>query len=400
MAPVSALTGQPSERAAVRDGRYRPLICKSLLGKVFWMKPLALVYAAAVLLCSFKWYLTFNHPGAVVTTLTVGSRSIVVREARELKLPPVPGSPVGYDCNNALFWDDGTLYCFTSHEHPFRSQGADLNHLESPPTRVQFHNAPGWTMGGRWIEAVYKIPSDRLYMWYHNEPHGVIPARPELTAPRIGQMYSDDNGLHWHDQGIVLEAAPGSFVAETANHFFVGGHGDFTVIADPRLEYFYFLFSTYSRGMDQQGVAIARMAAADLEHPVGKVSKWHEGRWTEPGLGGLVTTIFGAEVDWHKSGARAYWGPSVHWNTYLREYVMLLNKSIDGTFKQGGAYISFNARLDDPSGWTTPVKVLDTTDWYPQVVGADPGAGGTDRLAGRVSRLFVKGRSAWEIEFE
>lgn len=37
--------------------------------------------------------------------------------------------------------------------------------------------------------------------------------------------------------------------------------------------------------------------------------------------------------------------------------------------------------------------------WYPQVIGTDPGGRETDKLAGRVARLFVHGKSAWEIVF-
>jgi len=278
--------------------------------------------------------------------------------------------------------------------------GRDLAHLSDPPTRVHFDNEVDWKMGGRWIEAVHKVAGRRLYMWYHNEPHHVLRTRPDQAAPRIGQMYSDDNGLNWHDQGVILEAAADTFAPDTLNRYFVGGHGDCSVIADRTMTHFYFLISTYNRDTSEQGVAIARMACADIEHPVGKVTKWYNNSWSEPGIAGHVTPIFYGEVDWHKSDARAYWGPSVHWNSYLNEYVLLMNKAIDGNFPQEGVYISFNARLDDPGNWTPPQKILDVRDWYPQVVGTGSAVDGTDRAAGRVSRLFVKGRSVWELAFE
>ena len=55
----------------------------------------------------------------------------------------------------------------------------------------------------------------------------------------------------------------------------------------------------------------------------------------------------------------AYWGPSVHWNTYLGQYVMLLNHARDARWNQEGIYISFASRLDDPSAWSAPVKIMD-----------------------------------------
>jgi len=71
---------------------------------------------------------------------------------------------------------------------------------------------------------------------------------------------------------------------------------------------------------------------------------------------------------------------------------------------QEGIYVSFNPALGDPTGWTTPVKILDAAQlkkskWYPQVVGIDAAQQETDKLAGRVARLFVAGISDWEIVF-
>ena len=71
----------------------------------------------------------------------------------------------------------------------------------------------------------------------------------------------------------------------------------------------------------------------------------------------------------------------------------------DSRFGQDGVYISLNPRIDDPAGWTEPTKILDGGEWYPQVVGDGGDGRGTDRLAGRVARLFVKGKSVLEIEF-
>ena len=55
-------------------------------------------------------------------------------------------------------------------------------------------------------------------------------------------------------------------------------------------------------------------------------------------------------------------------------------------------------RLDDPSLWTTPQKLLNGGRWYPQVVGLSPGTG-TDKLAGSAPRFFMSGRSEWVINF-
>ncbi len=343
----------------------------------------------------------------------LGEPGFVVREAPALELPGVPpkgdpNSPGGeFDCNNAAHWDAGTMYVFSSAGHPWRGSGPDLFHLARPSVRVRFDNEKVWKVakqGSRWIEATHKVEGGPLYMWYHNEPPNVCPNAPGLTIPRIGAMVSRDNGLNWNDLGLVLEAPRDSRFCETANHYFAGGNGDFCVNLDQKGEWFYFFISTYNRDTAEQGVAVARMRYADRDAPVGKVWKWYRGQWKEPGIGGHVTPIFPVEIDWHRPDARAFWGPSVHWNTYLRQYVMLLNLAKDKEWQQEGIYVSFNPDPANPKGWTPPRKVLDAaaldkSKWYPQVIGIDAKAGETDKLAGRVARLFVTGLSRWEITF-
>ena len=103
---------------------------------------------------------------------------------------------------------------------------------------------------------------------------------------------------------------------------------------------------------------------------------------------------------WHDADQKvdAYWGPAVHWNTSLEQYVMLLNRSKDESYGQEGIYVSFAPRLDDPSLWTAPQKILNGGKWYPQVVGSSLGTG-TDKLAGASARFFMSGRSDWIISF-
>lgn len=306
------------------------------------------------------------------------------------------------DCNSPAHWDGETLYVFNSAGHPWRSAGPNLQGLDRYYRKCEYNNQAN---GGRWIECTWKADDGTLYGWYHFEPNDICqdfhPNSPHLTAPKIGAVKSPDNGATWQDLGIVLEAAPG-VRCDTTNFYFAGGNGDFSIMVDARKEFLYFYISTYGANVAEQGVAIARMRWTDRDQPVGKVWKWHNDRWAEAGLGGHVTPIFPVKTDWHRGDVDAFWGPSIHWNSYLRQYVILLNRAIDPRWKQEGVYASFCRDLANPDEWSQPEKILETTGndrWYPQVLGLDASRRETDKLAGRVARLFVRGESRWVIHF-
>jgi hypothetical protein len=311
---------------------------------------------------------------------------------------PAPGQPGDTDCNSPLHWDQGTLYMLNSSGHPWRSSGPDLMRLDRSYLRCEYNNQ---TNGGRWIECTWKEPNGPLYGWYHFEPTGLCPGTG-LTAPRIGAARSQDNGATWEDLGVVLEAPPGTLNCGTSNYYFAGGNGDFCIMLDARQSYLYFFISTYSGPVSAQGVSLARMDWSYRDAPIGRVWKWHNQGWDQPGLGGNMSPVFPARIDWHRPDADAFWGPSVHWNHYLRCYVMLLNRAIDKDWTQEGVYISFNNSLSNPASWSQPMKILDglrPNQWYPQVVGLDASLHETDKLAGRKARLFARGESRWEIIF-
>ena len=122
-----------------------------------------------------------------------------------------------------------------------------------------------------------------------------------------------------------------------------------------------------------------------------------DGTW-EYGAG---TPLVAVRDPWHDgdSDADAYWGPSVHWNTYLEQYVMLVNRARNESFDNEGIYVAFSPALDDPGAWTSPRKLMSGGGWYPQVAGIEAGTG-TDKVAGQRARFFLTGKSEQMIEFE
>jgi len=330
-----------------------------------------------------------------IDPLQIGETLVEVIANEPLSLPSAA------DCNSPCWWSENGFNILTSTGHPILSSGTDVEHLR-PIGDVSF---TAWRDGGRWIESVHQEPNGWLLGWYHNEPAHYIPAEYQvgrqfpMTAPFIGAVISYDNGLSWDDLGLVLTGGADTLNLSERNFWFAGGNGDFSVILDRAGEYFYFLFGTYYRDVNQQGISLARMRYEDRFGPVGKVYKWFEGDWQEKGLNGKVTPIVPVRSSWYSPQPDTFWGPSVHWNHHLQQYVILMNHAIDPTWKQEAIYLSLAEDISDPGSWSAPVRLLESKGWYPQVVGGDTARRETEREAGETARLFIHGISKHCLRF-
>jgi hypothetical protein len=276
---------------------------------------------------------------------------------------------------------------------------------------VTFLSHPG---DGVWMEAVVVDDGGTWYGYYHNEVPAAFCDRLDRVLPRIGAARSRDRGQRWEDLGIILEAPPGWQDCDTPNRYFVGGVGDVGVMLDQASTNLYLYFSQYSRYPSAQGVAVARLAWASRDQPVGRADTWVNGVWlpaerviSDDGDNPRESWIYtpGTPLEpvthpWHDADKvnDAFWGATVHWNSHLQQYVMLLNRSTDEAFTQDGIYVSFAPSLDDPALWSLPQKILNGGKWYPQVLGLEPGEG-TDRIAGSRARFFMGGASTDYIDF-
>lgn len=303
--------------------------------------------------------------------------------------------PGQVDSNSPAFWRDGELHVINSTgSGPLLSHGRDQFHLSDAKLSTIVRPQTDWPT---WIEAVWVDPSGTILAWYHQEHEYVCGGKQRPAMPRIGALLSYDGGKTFWDQGIILESGD-PVDCSTKNEYFSGGHGDFSVVPDREQNYFYFLFTNYAGPVETQGVVIARMAFADRFHPAGAVWKYYQESWKQRGVGGRTTPIFPAMVSWQRSNTDSYWGPSVHWNTRLETYVVLMNRSCcDAAFAPDGIYASFNPDLSNPAGWKEPAKIIDDVFWYPQVLGT--GEQETDSVAGEIARLYVFGESKWELVF-
>lgn len=346
---------------------------------------------------------------AVTVVVTAAAQSPRTPVARLVSAPRFD-LPAEIDSSNPAVWSlvDGIARLFVISSWggvPVRTSGPSLTTLRADGP-VGFASHPGH---GVWMEAIVPDDAGAWYGYYHHERPADLCGRSDRQLPRIGAMRSSDNGQTWHDLGIVLDAPPGSEACESANRFVLGGIGDLTAALDAESKDLYLYFSQYTRGGSTQGVAVARIAWADRDAPPGKAMVWNEGAWlpaiesATSDIGWIYpsgTPLVPSERPFHdRSGTNdVFWGPSIHWNTYLEQYVMLLNRAKDDQFGQEGIYVSFSPNLL-PTGWTAPAKLRSGGEWYPQVIGDEAGRG-TDRYAGRRARFFMTGRSDRMIEFE
>jgi hypothetical protein len=381
-ADILATAGNPEADSILLQGRQRR--CgKELVEKVSRHRPTGTTEAEALRTRYCSTDVDILDAPFSLTTLTGAEVQISAYKTTALQFP------AGADSNSPTFWYDGSIRVINS--DPFGSNisiGPSLDQLEQTlPVQLPVPERPGTV----WMESVWLEPdSGVLYGWYHFEPHD-LDCYP-LTAPIIGAALSYDGGETWEDQGFVIEN-PYPPDCSFDNEYFVGGSGDVTVVPSQDGEYFYFLFSNYIGPLDEVGVAVARSAFADRGQP-GTVWKYFDGAWDEPGIDGQSSAIFPSPTGWSGPDFEAFWGPSVHWNSYLGRYVMLLNRADSRYWRQEGIYIAFSPDLEH---WTEPEKIMDSNDWYPQVAGLS--ADGTDSFAGRFVRVFVGGLSSYVLEF-
>lgn len=332
-----------------------------------------------------------------------------------------PAPPLSFaadtDSNSPAVWTlvSGRQYLYLFNSSAGQSSQTRRLSLDRLAPLSKIKRSPAAPFGGSWIESIVADPaSSYWYGYYHNERENIVCPGTGKSIPSIGAARSSDRGLTWRDLGFVLEAPPGTERCDTTNHYFVGGLGDFSAVLDRDSQYVYFYYTQYFERGAAVGVSVARVNWADRNSPTKRAQVWNGSAWLPGGNQRVVqpdgravtqyvhraaSPLIKAADSWDggTTDVDVFWGPSIHWNTTLNSYVMLLNRARSATWEQEGVYISYSASLDLPQSWTAPELLLPGGRWYPQVIGT--AADGTDKVAGASARFFMSGRSDHLIRF-
>lgn len=211
----------------------------------------------------------------------------------------------------------------------------------------------GFNDGGMWFIGIRELDDGRLVGFFHAESHWYPRTTQGWQAYKsIGVAYSNDKGLTWGTPELILKQSTNKPDAPEWS-----GLGDGCVIYN-HLNNKYYCYYTPVSG----SVNLSMAVSSDPEAAPDSWTKWYNGSFSQPGIGGLDSPIAGLSS---RPGAN----PSVHWNTYLNKFVMVWHGWNEKL------YISAS---DDGEVWESPQILLDEGDktWYPVIVGTDSTKGG------------------------
>lgn len=253
------------------------------------------------------------------------------------------------------FWAMYKNYRSISNSPLLQNQIGQLN----PTTAVFGGRQPdnglsnGFNDGGMWLIGVRELDDGRLVGFFHAESHWYPRSTQGWQAYKsIGVAYSNDKGLTWGTPELILKQSSNKPASPEWS-----GLGDGCVIYN-HLNNKYYCYYTPVSG----SVNLSMAVSSNPEAGPNSWTKWYNGSFSQPGIGGLDSPIAGLSS---RPGAN----PSVHWNTYLNKFIMVWHGWNEKL------YISAS---DDGEVWESPQILLDegAKTWYPVIVGTDSTKGG------------------------
>jgi hypothetical protein len=225
-------------------------------------------------------------------------------------------------------------------DHPLGQPAGDPNPPPSEFLLPKSRNLPA-TMDYVGGGPVYRVPegkpgAENLLIVYHAER----PANPFWSW--LGLAKSVDEGSTWQDLGLII-SGPQPYIAQGALDI---GDGNLVVATDPitSQKYFYIFFpehcwvnsTKFCNGFTY--LSVARAPYEDLLKTAMEGTtasklfrKYYEGRWDQPGMGGIANELF-PTVTGETDG-----DPQVVWSAYRNRFVAIMDN---------GQYIAYGESVD------------------------------------------------------
>ena len=237
-------------------------------------------------------------------------------KATEEKIDPLPdymgpNNQVDMDFAYCPVKIDGELWIIYKNGYKgpvLRYKGTTLEDCVRQPDGVANFPVRGpYMLGGMW----YDEKTQTLYAPLHCE------VAAYLTGIRreVHLASSTDKGLTWKYLGPII-TSPDALglkhpVSDQSGLYWDGGDGDQQLYVDEKNRYAYLYTNHYywpKLGAHVQPIMERRVARCSLEDAMapGKWKKFHDGAWSEPGLGGMGSPVNASAVTY---------------NTFLKKYV-------------------------------------------------------------------------------
>jgi hypothetical protein len=313
-------------------------------------------------------------------TLTLGESEVVPDST-----PPCPVYNCVPDGHITVLPDGDRLQVYWPEFDSYRLVGSSLDSLTLSPPRPVLSRGPSGSFdsNGAWLYSVHRKSARNLIGFYHAEWAEWAVPRPGHTWRTIARCTSADNGLSWTKQGAIITSSRPRPAEASA-----GGAGDFCVISDKANARWVCYYPQY------------QMRMAISKDPEARPGTWFKYKpqghklFTQPGLAGEDAPLPGLEPF---PGSN----PSVHFNSYLRKWVMVW-QTWDYPNPQGlpPPNSICLATSHDLIHWENAQVLLRAPagqrTWYPTIIGA------TDETAGKEAWLyygFWPDKNKWPRQF-
>lgn len=303
--------------------------------------------------------------------------------------PGVPVYPWFPDGHISFFKDGDQYQMYWVGSTTYRTLGQDVATMQSPAIAVISKGGKGAIdNGGAWLMSVFRQTENELIGFYHAEDHEFAPdPTSQFTAWKsIALCTSSDNGITWTKQGQIISSSTTKPSVPTW-----GGNGDHCVVWDSASNRWVCFYQEHF---------LMTAISYDLDGNPGSWYKYYDGDFTENGLGGKNSPI--PSLMNHPGG-----NPSVHYNTYLKMWVMIWHTWEGHSPSPKSIWISTSIDLLD---WTSPQLVVSASEneriWYPTIIGdSDVSANQDARLyyaywpdSNNWNRQFIRRSIHFELE--